>query len=551
MKSVKMFMFLAISCALFLFFAGGCTSKMGSDEVQKRGDLYYLKNSEKIFSGLLFSKIDAKTNWYEKNIKDGKLDGKTTLYFQNGQKLIEMNFKNGLPNGDAKAWFSNGVQHFTGNFKDGQKDGPWEFKNDTNQFLLKSNYLIGKRDGKWTEYYKNGKVKSDGTYKNDLKEGEWSYYYSNGTKVLSCNYQDGKKTGKFTLLNPTNKAILEGEYTNGLRSGMWKITPKDCERTFEIEYINGIPILDAWDIMSDFYKGSDISFYKSLADQGLCISQYGEKSIVKNILLAWKELSDDSKKQDLFLIPFADKSDSCMHFGMNWINKMTFAGKAVSFFNRYPNWSSCGTAFEGGFINNTNNWVAPLYEQNKDILKTIKPDEVTQNYIHTVSLLFYTEEGMNQMCYHAWSFKNPKLYALSQTDPLIKSSDSIMKQFDAAFEFEKPTPYDDFAISLSLKEIEPDFENLAQNTTSPPDCEPYLTEIEQFIMKSNSEIEYSVLQGKNSFQQANELLEKVDVKCKSGDPVFMRKYYEDLFRLANRNDNMFFIVTKSLLYYEK
>ena len=49
----------------------------------------------------------------------------THLTFENGQKSIEENYKNGKLNGEWLAWYDNGKQKTRGNYLDGKKDGAW------------------------------------------------------------------------------------------------------------------------------------------------------------------------------------------------------------------------------------------------------------------------------------------------------------------------------------------------------------------------------------------------------------------------------------------
>ena len=49
----------------------------------------------------------------------------THLTFENGQKSIEENYKNGKLNGEWLAWYDNGKQKTRGNYLDGKKDGDW------------------------------------------------------------------------------------------------------------------------------------------------------------------------------------------------------------------------------------------------------------------------------------------------------------------------------------------------------------------------------------------------------------------------------------------
>ena len=81
-------------------------------QLQERGkkgeELSYQMNKDLPFSGwqkrLYDSGQIAELNHY----KEGKLDGISTWWHQNGQKHIEKNWKQGLEHGEDKRWYSNG-----------------------------------------------------------------------------------------------------------------------------------------------------------------------------------------------------------------------------------------------------------------------------------------------------------------------------------------------------------------------------------------------------------------------------------------------------------
>ena len=85
---------------------------INQNQIQERGkkgeELSYQMNKDLPFSGWQKGVYDsgqiAKLNHY----KEGKLDGISTRWHQNGQKHIEKNWKQGLEHGEEKRWYSNG-----------------------------------------------------------------------------------------------------------------------------------------------------------------------------------------------------------------------------------------------------------------------------------------------------------------------------------------------------------------------------------------------------------------------------------------------------------
>jgi hypothetical protein len=105
---------------------------------------------------------------FEGKFKDGKKDGKWTVWYENGQIRSEGNYYDGKPYGIWTEWYENGQKKIKSNYKDGNK-----------------------KDGKWTEWYENGQNKIEGKFKDGKKDGKWTWWHQNGRKWKEENYKDG------------------------------------------------------------------------------------------------------------------------------------------------------------------------------------------------------------------------------------------------------------------------------------------------------------------------------------------------------------------------
>ncbi len=56
----------------------------------------------------------------EGTCKDGKLNSKSTVWYENGQKKAEGTRKDGKLNGKSTAWYENGQKQCEGTYKDGE-----------------------------------------------------------------------------------------------------------------------------------------------------------------------------------------------------------------------------------------------------------------------------------------------------------------------------------------------------------------------------------------------------------------------------------------------
>jgi antitoxin component YwqK of YwqJK toxin-antitoxin module len=87
------FILLAISLPLLL---GGCGEKeVPSSQLVTRQYITYLVNSEKPFTGKSYELYPNGQKLWEVNFKDGKPDGLYVEWYENGQKRREANYKHG------------------------------------------------------------------------------------------------------------------------------------------------------------------------------------------------------------------------------------------------------------------------------------------------------------------------------------------------------------------------------------------------------------------------------------------------------------------------
>ena len=130
----------------------GCSKEpINIDELVKKGDIFYTKDTNKPYSGPVFSLYKNGQKGYEGIFKDGEQDGKWTSWWRNGQKGAEETYK-----------------------------GVDEIGHPLQQ-------------GKWTEWYENGQKNVEGTYKDGEEIGSTRWeYYSNGQKKSETTYKDGK-----------------------------------------------------------------------------------------------------------------------------------------------------------------------------------------------------------------------------------------------------------------------------------------------------------------------------------------------------------------------
>ena len=77
-------------------------------ELEDRQGVFYPVNSETPFTGKSIGHYENGQKKLEGNFKDGKREGLHTMWHENGQKKLEGNFKDGKPEGLHTSWYENG-----------------------------------------------------------------------------------------------------------------------------------------------------------------------------------------------------------------------------------------------------------------------------------------------------------------------------------------------------------------------------------------------------------------------------------------------------------
>jgi antitoxin component YwqK of YwqJK toxin-antitoxin module len=98
-------------------------------------------------------------------LKDGKQDGLTTGWYENGEKKAEVNFKDGKQDGLTTKWYENGQKQDEGNWKDGKQDGLTTGWYENGEKKAEVNFKDGKQDGLTTKWYENGQKQDEGNWK--------------------------------------------------------------------------------------------------------------------------------------------------------------------------------------------------------------------------------------------------------------------------------------------------------------------------------------------------------------------------------------------------
>ena len=97
-------------------------------------------------------------------------------YWENGQKLSEVQYFDEKRDGSCKYWYKNGQLMSSGLYKNGKMYGPFISYYENGQIQSQGNYnynesdIYSRKDGIWKYYYENGKIESESIIKNGVEE---------------------------------------------------------------------------------------------------------------------------------------------------------------------------------------------------------------------------------------------------------------------------------------------------------------------------------------------------------------------------------------------
>jgi len=226
-------------------------------------DYYYYKNEQ----------IKEKLNW--KCGKDSKRDGKSTRWYEDGQKYEEANYKDGKKVSKTTYWrngekskeedykedklvrrinfFSYGLKSKIELFKDGKKHGTWSTWNERGNKTTEFNFKKGKKDGIETFWWNNRKKRKEANYKDGQLVGKTTFWHKNGEINLTRNFKNGQVSNEQNYLNGVLNQEIKYEYhsdgslkskanfqNNNITGKAWKWYANG-QMQVEASFVNGVP----------------------------------------------------------------------------------------------------------------------------------------------------------------------------------------------------------------------------------------------------------------------------------------------------------------------
>lgn len=157
-------------------------------EQDNRNGVIYRQGEDTAFTGV-FALFMGDWIQYIETYKNGKLDGESSWYSQDGTQILLEQYQNGKLHGSQLSYYENGNPKAEVIYDKGKITGVICFGKDGN-IIHKSLFQNG--TGIWKLYWENGNLLESGKYTNFRKDGIWKKYNEDGSLESTLEYQNGK-----------------------------------------------------------------------------------------------------------------------------------------------------------------------------------------------------------------------------------------------------------------------------------------------------------------------------------------------------------------------
>lgn len=93
-----------------------------------------------------------------------------------------------------RTWYDNGNKRVVSNYKNGQLHGPQITYFENGKMREAGHFNRGRRAGGWIEYHDSGQKRAAGAYVNGQRHGDWQVFSAQGTLIRTERYSHGRRT---------------------------------------------------------------------------------------------------------------------------------------------------------------------------------------------------------------------------------------------------------------------------------------------------------------------------------------------------------------------
>jgi antitoxin component YwqK of YwqJK toxin-antitoxin module len=162
---------------------------------------------------------------YEGQFVAGKEIGVFNYYSElsTTHPMLVKTFSEGSDNAKVSYFYEDGMLESEGSMNGINRIGKWTYYNtDGKTIVSEENYENGLLNGIATTYFSEGKKAQTATYKNGDLHGNFLRYSSEGVLLDDLQYENGKLHGPAKYYDVAGKLVRKGTYENDLKVGNWE-----------------------------------------------------------------------------------------------------------------------------------------------------------------------------------------------------------------------------------------------------------------------------------------------------------------------------------------
>lgn len=130
----------------------------------------------------------------EVRLVEGRRDGRTVKYFENGSVAEEISYADNVRHGDYRSYYLvGGGLRREGSYRAGARHGTWRGYYTAGQLQEEVDYRNGERHGVLKAYAWDGVLREEADYRRGQLHGERKLYCREGRPVMTEKYQHGRR----------------------------------------------------------------------------------------------------------------------------------------------------------------------------------------------------------------------------------------------------------------------------------------------------------------------------------------------------------------------
>lgn len=161
---------------------------------------------------------------YEEGL-DGSRNGTTIKYNEEGQKMEESHYKDGILHGERTIFYpESGEVNIEERYSNGEFDGTYQYFYENGQLEFIGEYENGIMKRDWKRFYENSQLREVVQFENNMENGPFIEYHENGNLKAEGSYYDGdNEHGELKLYNEAGVLERKMECDSGRCQTIWKM----------------------------------------------------------------------------------------------------------------------------------------------------------------------------------------------------------------------------------------------------------------------------------------------------------------------------------------